>query len=304
MLFAGLAAAQWSAPVLGLVHDAQDRSLRLIQGVPGAARVSQPLATEVDRAWVAPDGRMALVLSGERLSLVKWDGQDYPLSISEWLGRPSAAAWSADASALALHFRSCECVRTVKRPARPEDQPAELATLPAALEDVQTLAMNGDGELVVASNSEGLWRLRPGRMPELIYTASIRFVEFGPGDRLYTLQSDAAIMHAGNVRGEGAVQFEAYPVEFPDTAQLSGFALARDERELIAADGETGQVFAFDLNSGALKGAISAEGPADTLVPLSSRHFVVSAGTASEPARVVETGREMRLFFIPARGEN
>src|SRR5205807_4293609 len=82
------------------------RSLRPIQGVPGAARLGPALAADLDGADAAPNGKFAVTLRAGKVELLtgldSGDITAFPISDAS----SDLISWSADSTVAALYSRA------------------------------------------------------------------------------------------------------------------------------------------------------------------------------------------------------
>lgn len=145
-----------AAPTLGYAYDPEAQTLRAIEGVPGAAALSDPifLETRLTGAAVAPNRRFALARAADRaeLLLVRLDGgtgQAFSTNI------PSGeVAFSPGGSSVAIVTG-----RDVEVWTGLPDAPVRLSSLRPQSDAIAKVAVSDDGSAVVALGGGELWRL-------------------------------------------------------------------------------------------------------------------------------------------------
>ncbi|MDX1984034.1 MAG: hypothetical protein SFV51_27415 [Bryobacteraceae bacterium] len=145
LLGAQVAEVELTAPALGYVLDNSARSLRPIEGVPGAAILGNRvnLNAFVHHAWLSPNRRHALATSEEGgLLVVKLDGGT-GLARAISTDVPLAAAFSPDGTAaVVLAAERFEVWRGLP------DAPVQVSVWPAPSEEIVRLAVSDDGARV------------------------------------------------------------------------------------------------------------------------------------------------------------
>lgn len=297
-----------AGPVTGLVHDPSSQSLRLILGVPGAARLESPLISSVDWASVGPNGRLALALHHGETFLVSYDPATAELTqtpIEGALGAPSLAAWSADSSALTVYSGKSRRLQWIHL--TPYGAFAAPALPLAGLDGAVTALATGKGcsKAAVAVDGGGVFLVDSyASLQPVLPTADAAAIEVGPGCQTIW----AATRQTGEIVQVNLASDEpASEILFADPdrlADVSALALSSNQRRLYVADRASSRLVVFDLASASITSEIALDAPVTALSP-AGRSSVLLLGPRSNPADpfyLVEDSGEPALFFIPAAG--
>lgn len=174
----GQTSGAWSAPNLGYLFDSESRSLRAVQGVPGAASLEGgvPFDAKLESAVVDPSRRYAILrLSEGGLTLVRLAGDPAARAIDS-----SATSVTLSASGDAALFYD------------PESHQAQVWTALAAqpslqreflLDSFQAAAITDDGSLVATAGEAGVRLYDGDRVSTLSASNGIKALTFRRGSR-------------------------------------------------------------------------------------------------------------------------
>lgn len=297
-----------AGPVTGLVHDPSSQSLRLILGVPGAARLESPLVSSVDWASVGPNGRLAIALHHGETFLVSYDPATAELTetpIDGALSAPSLASWSADSSAVAVY--SAESRRLQWIHLTPLGALAAPALPLAGLDGAVTALATGKActKAAVAVEGGGVYLVDPyASLQPVLASAGVAAIAVGPG--CHTIW--AATRQTGEIvqvtLGSGETASEILLSDPDRLADVSALALSSNQRSLYLADRASSRLLVFDLASASIAGEIALDAPVTALAPV-GRSAVLLLGPRSSPGDpfyLLEESGDPALFFIPAAG--
>src|SRR5271165_4728669 len=101
-------------PITGYLFDAPSASVRALSGAPGAALLSAAVASGCDAVWMAPGGRLGLVLKGGALGLANYANDPPSFAVLDPTGGGvDQAAWSPDGQAAVLYSSTLNSLRMV-----------------------------------------------------------------------------------------------------------------------------------------------------------------------------------------------
>jgi len=286
--------------VAGLVYDRPGRSIRPVIGAPGSAYLGEPLARDLEAAWVAPDGDQALALSRGSLYWLEGLSVHSPrwrtLSIGE--GVPALVGWSVDSSAAAVYIP--DRLILVHRAAgvvagfSTESLGGRIITLAIA-----------DDAILAGVEGVGLYRLSAGETPALVARLpEARAILPAGSDRL--LVADRARQEILEVRC-----WREFPEVSPFASAAAGvsdpaaLAASPDGRFLVVASSVGRRVTVFDLASGALIRELQLDFEPTRLEPLGdgASWLLAERRGAGEALEVLTVAGEPAVFFIPAPAE-
>jgi len=217
-----------SAPALGYLYDGHSKSLRAIEGVPGAAAIGEPMLLGVEMEWlvVSPNRRFALghVPGAERLTAVRLDGglgmaQETELAVSRpWYspGGRTVALLSGEGLEVWTGF---------------PDTPRRMHTLAVAgapdSGSWTRVDVSDDGGIALVRTAAGLWRIDEGGAEllgdsfrdALLLRDSHDVVAWEDGQGLLLLRKAKANAREQWLR--------------PEESEATGFALSADERRVL-----------------------------------------------------------------------
>jgi hypothetical protein len=291
-----------TGPVTGFVADAVGRSIRPIEGVPGAARLGAPLrlpfpvgvaaiASRQDYALVTPAGDTRLVLARGLRS-----GSPDPIAIPGAIevsrilvSRSGAAAVVVSASGRMLQFLT----------GLPADPRALAAIDAGALEGgVAALALDDDGSTALLASAGGaIWRARrdDGALDSIAQIPGASSITVIP-------ERDAAAV-AARETGEilllealhGAISVRG--LAGPASGIGPPRALQGLDRATLAVIAGDGRLAALRLESGDIEW-LPAAAPAERFDSLDGSRFVLNHA-GPQPLLVLDAARERFTWFVP-----
>lgn len=315
--------AQTSAirgPVSGFVHDGSTRAVRPVIGIPGAAYLGPAVASGVDFASVAPDGRRALVLSGGTLYFVRGlRSGELRWRILEQRTSADRAAWSPDSRAVAVWSAAAQRLRlwrglgdevpgARRRVTRGTQFRSSRAGSPVApqLDDlgvidgeVTAMAVGANGDVFFATPG-GLYEARENALASLIAQID---------EPAAIAAAESALFVADRARGE--ILEIRYSKGAPDVRLFAGPGRGIDDptalavidggRTLVVAEAEPRRLMFFDTASRDLTGQLQVVIRPTRLVSLTQRLFLLNSRTsASDTLYVLDSSGPPTVYFIPA----
>lgn len=312
LLSADLMQAQsvsWSGPTSGVVYDAPTRSLRPIIGLPGSAYLGESLASELDGAWVAPNGDRAVVLRQGQLSAVADLTQAAPrwMELGLEVSDQSKMAWSGDSSTLLFTTDAGGSLQW----ARWQDGTlnlAERAVLPAgALVSALRCDRTGTSAVLVVQAEAGtaLYTLQPGLDP-------LPLSEVSAGTILAPVQGQEALLAVdGAARrvllvtlSQAAPTVSVLYESADETTTLSGALWNATSHSLFLFDASNHFMNVIDTDSGQTAASTELESDPDALSLLPRPGlYLLSARAKSQQPLYLFDAVSGGIFFVPAPGD-
>jgi hypothetical protein len=297
---------QFALPLSGAIFHSPDRSIRLILGFAGAARLSDPVLDGLDAAFLAPDGARALVTRDGQLLVARELRSGSPLL--ETSGADACAdvvAWSDDSATAAVYCRASGAVRLFRKLnlAAPPDVAA--VDTSSVMGRLVAIAVDPHGSSVAAAfEPGGLWRLQPGEPPRLLGAlAAPVAVAFNPaGDAVFAADREQCqileIRHAAT-----APEMTVFASLPPPECDPSGLAFANQGTRLLLTDTKARTVRAYDLRQRAVTAEILLDFAPTAFLPLISGalYRLNSPEQADEPLYIFNVAQGA-AHFVPAAG--
>ncbi len=306
-LFCTAAVAQ-PLSMAGVLVDHVTRTIRLVVAGEETASAGRPRVREFDAAWAAPDGRTALLSKSGTLYLVRRLDGAIPVW-REFSGQAAAvgrAAWSEDASSLALYLPGEQKLELWKKTSQGELRAAWSADLAAIGERIVSIAVAPDAReaflATQARDSGTLWILKQDQQPRMLM----------PLDRAGEIQWIGGALYVAD-RGRNEVLrytgWDATPrVDTLVTAGHGladpvGFALLAEEKQLLVASAGTSQVLVLDLRSNQLRDPVTLDAPPAKFERLGAAPlFLLDASPASH-ARLFDAAGQRLLAMTAAAAD-
>ncbi len=281
-----------SGPVSGMVFVPEEGAIRPVLGVPGSAWLSDPLASGLDLASVAPDGKRVMVARNGRLYLVSISG----LEVSQWQDAGAAPeglkwiVWNAESSFVAAVSPSAGAVQVYRG-----GELAASCSLPGA---VLSLAVDASGMVAAGVEGEGLYLCRDGAVRLVSRNPRVSAIAI-TGQDLYLADRDLGqLMVIRGYKSEGDATVMA-GVEDP-----VGLAVSADGARLAVASGASRTLTVYDLATATVAQTVELE-----FEPTGANRFsggglwLLNPG-AGGPLQLLELSRAVSVYFVPAgRGD-
>ncbi len=288
---------QLQGPTGGVVYDASAQSIRPILGLAGSAHLGGPVLAGLDGAWVAPNGRSALVLQSGQVALIRdlTNPQASMVSLDGAIPRVTRALWSADSSAAVLGTE-----RLIQRISALDstpliENPIDLA--PRGL--ISALAADSQARKVVAV-TRTLTATRLSLLSEAGETgllsgvqdpSALAFSQDGQDVYVSDRATSQILVFRGVSNGSAGT-----PViqQMPDV-----IGLATTSNRLLVA--RPASVEAFDLSTLALSMEYPLDSAPDTIVPVpgSSSYRLTTPQDSSGILWLFDPGAQPSVFFVP-----
>lgn len=230
------AAVELTTPTLGYIFDEQARTLRAIEGVPGAAAIGNPLhlGAGLDFIAVAPSRSYAFGYEngGDALVVVRLDGNAGARRSSTL---PRARAWfSASGEVAAFDLGE----RAEVWGGLPDD-PRRMGEFSTGGHTADKLLVSDDGGMVALIAGGELFRLTPESAERL--GQGIRDAAFQRGTR------DLLALEGGRLIRFVKAEAEAEETVLTGFEEAVVFAISRDQKQVVVAGAE---ILVADLRTG------------------------------------------------------
>jgi hypothetical protein len=278
------------APLSGYVYNSGSRTLHALHGVPGSAYVGRAIAADLDRAWPAPAGAIAVAVRAEETIVLRGLDQPEP-SVEEGIGllsSPALAAWSPEGAAFALYGNGQVQVVRVTRGRINPDVPVNIDFVG----EIAAIAVNDAGGVAVASGG-GVY-LHAASGSTLLHSSSdIRSLRFGAAGQLYAAAADR-LLRMDTAGGEPSVLVA--------DIRIDAFALSRANGLFYLADAERQALEIYD-SGGNKTGTIHLDRtPSASIQALvhESLFLINAPDDSGRPAIVLQVSENPSVLFVPA----
>ncbi len=304
----GLAAALGSAqasdiggPVAGYTIDGRSHSIRMIEGIPGAARLGAPLSLPfaIGTAAVSAQRDYALVTD------VNGDGHlVLARGLRSGAPRTSALAGAIAPAGISLSDSGAVAVLYGNAPAKVQFVTG-LPDAPQALDPIDIAMLNG-GVLALAADSAGRSALlaaadggiyrTDGRSIQWVVripgAASVAFLPNGDDAVVASTAGEVLLLHG--LSGTLSVRAVA---NASNGIQSARAVRALSDREIAVVDG-AGGLAAIDLENSSVEW-IGLAGAAGRIVPL-DRNLLLLNEVGPQPLLLLDTTNGRAPYFVPA----
>lgn len=295
-----------SGPVSGFVYDAPSRGIRPVVGVAGTAYLGAAVASGLEGAFIAPNGKHAVALREGRMVLLRGlesTAEESDLGAAHYW---EIAAWSPDSSAFAVYSAVTRSVRLLRNlPGEPAwEAPIDVSTLGGVL---SSLAVGQSGRFLVAGirgeAAGGLYWMASGTQPVLL-TTMVHPLGLGfDADGRHFYAADRATNSV--VRLPDLASSSPSGITTASVAEPVGLGISRQGRFLYVAGQGGKSVSVFEaatlrqISETALPALASGVRPLrDNLV------YLLSAPLASGEPYLVLEGHPGAAYFVPAAEED
>jgi hypothetical protein len=296
-------------PISGLVYDPPTRSLRLILGMPGGARISEAVAQDVDWASVSPNCRAALIRRGDEshlLTTTQLGGELVEAPIQGSLDVPNLAVWAEDSTALAVYSESTRSAQWLQI-----DLQGASTETPVGLGDLEgnVTAIAADrksGTIFLAVAGTGVYRLTTGSgAVAVIPLADVSAIAIEPGGGNLWLadRANAQVLQIADPASSG--DSTALIVDAEKLTDISMIGVSSDRKTIYLADRATSQLYLFDRSNQTMAAGPALDVPATSLLPLGrATSLLLGPRSKGEDALfILDETNGPSVFFVPAIGE-
>jgi hypothetical protein len=271
------------------VYNAASRTLHAIRGVPGSAYTGPAIADNLDKAWPAPAGAIAVAVRADKTILLTALDGDEPAADSRLglLSNPSLAKWSPSGKFAVLFAEGQLQVVRVAGGQISAGTPVEVAFLG----NIAGLAVNDTGD-VAAASAAGVYLAGSSGATLLNDAADIIELRFGPRDILYAAASDRLLRVDMASRTADVLIKES---------GISTFAVSHKTGRVYAAGSDDRVIHVYD-GSGAKTGTIPLDRAPATLDALihDSLLLLNPPDADGKPVMALQLSEEPSVVFIPA----
>lgn len=199
-----------TGPVQAFTYDAPTRSIRAVNGFPGAATFGSALLDNIDFASIAPAQNYGIALKGGAYVLVSGLGSKTSLMpLSGIAANPEAVVWSHDGSVAVLYSRSQGWFQTVSGfPASPvAAPPADVSSL-GSLASTAVDATGNNIVIGVTGNDSGIYQAKGAQFTLLAPVANPISLSFSSdAGTVYALDAASGDVIAAGIGGQGLQTF-------------------------------------------------------------------------------------------------
>lgn len=294
---------QFGGPVTGLVYDGPSKSLRWFLGIPGAARLGDAVASDLEWASVAPDGQRALLIHRGALNTTTGDGQ--VTAVAGPVEPPQLACWASNSTAV-VYSASKRTLQWIRFGAGGAiaDTAISLAGVDGTI--VNLAADAASSLAVVAVAGSGAYRVTAAEGPAQLLTATdVAALTLEPGGQTLWVadRGNTQLVEIANPASDATPRTL---IAAPDKlAGLAGIALSSDRKTLYLVTGTARQLYQWDRASATLSDAVALEADAGSIVPLGPFLFLLGVRhQAQDPLYLFQQGPNPGVFFVPAPAGN
>jgi hypothetical protein len=296
-----------SGPVEAITFDAPTRSLRAVNGFPGAASFGPILLDSLDVASVAPRQNYGIVFESGKCFLVSSLGSKTisTIAIAGVTAYPDGIAWSGDGSLAILYSRSASWFQTVA--GFPKAPVAGALVDVSSLGALTAIAADAAGQQIVVAVSgdkSGVYQASGGQFTLLSSMAKPVSLSFSSdGQTLYALNAPTAAATA-------SVTAVALPSRGLQTLALPGitnpiaiqsFEDSQNRQLLYIAGGTDRMVRILDVSSQQILMDVALSFQPTGLDPFGSSSFVLaSRSTSANPLWLFAVAPQPGAYFVPA----
>jgi hypothetical protein len=282
--------------------DEQSRSIRPLVGPGGAARLDDPVISEIDFASVSPTGLAAIVRRDEEWAWIdKLDGAQTSLAIA-MPTEPLMIRWAGQAPCAAVYSEPTQTVWKICAGGDAVQQSGPLY-LGAGFAGLDSMEMSGDGSSLIgiASSEAGATLLYARDLSGWIVVDQLP----AGGAAVFRRQSHSLLV-ADRARGQLREMplrsgWPAWNGRTVELAEIEGDLVAILEggsRDLVAVLDEGMQASLYSLESGLLR-----KQPLDAQlsrpIPLDQGRYLAAPVDPRGTLQLFDMNREEIVFFVP-----
>lgn len=293
-----------SAPVSGVLVDDATASIRPLVGNTSSAHTGDASVSELQYALAAPDGRTALVVRDDRISVIRRVQTQLPVwrNLTEERVRVDRAVWSQDSNALAIYDAAQAKIFFWKN-AQTDPAPAGIFDMSQFPNAPTSLALDPEARFVFGMFKEregaSLVVIPVGGAAQTLLTLGRPGAMFLSGGTLYIADRGRAEVYALSNWTTG-LALRTVVAAGNGIKDPAGIALSPDGKQLYVADAGSRQVIAFELGSSAQKAAVQLDFPPTRMDLIAGGSlFMLDKGSRGEsPAQFLQAP-DMQVFQVP-----
>ncbi len=293
-----------SAPVSGVLVDDATASIRPLIGGTGSARAGDASVSDVQFALAAPDGRTALVVRDDRVSVVRRVQTQMPVwrDLTEEPVAVDRAVWSQDSNALAIYDAAQATIFFWKN-VQSDTAPAGRFDMSQFPNPPATMALDPEARFLFATFREhegaSLVVIPVGGTAQTLLTLSRPGAMFLSDGTLYIADRGRAEVYALSNWTTG-FSLRTVVAAGNGISDPAGIALSQDGKQLYVADAGSRQVLAFELGSSAQKAAVQLDFRPTRMDPIAAGSlFLLDKGHAGEKPAEVLQAPDLQVVHVP-----
>ena len=278
-------------------------------GDTGSAHAGDASVSDVQFALAAPDGRTALVVRDDRISVIRRVQTQLPVwrGLTEERVRVDRAVWSQDSNALAIYDAAQAKIFFWKN-AQSDPAPAGQFDMSQFRNAPASLALDPEARFVFATfpekkglESEGasLVVIPVGGAAQTLLTLSKPGAMFLSGGILYIADRGRAEVYALSNWTTG-LTLRTVVTAGNGITDPAGIALSPDGKQLYVADAGSRQVIAFELGSSAQRAAVQLDFPPTRMDLIAGGSlFMLDKGRSGETPAELLQAPDLQVFRVP-----
>ena len=279
-----------AGPVSGVVFDAKAKSLRPMLGVPGASYLGNAVATGLDIAAVSPDGKLALGVGADGLSMIVLDGGFAAArqAIAKDLTSADLIAWSRDSKTAAIYSEAADSITFI-------NENREVATARAE-GTVTVLAVSGDEAAIAVGGELSVVSARGRRLVTRL--GSISAIAIAGAD-LYLADREAEQVFAiRGYRDQGAPELLASAGR--GVADPVALAVSANGKSLWIAGGMSKSLYRVDAAAGSVDATLPLDFEPSRLEAMGGMFLLNARFAAGDSFELLAGGDNPAVYFVPA----
>lgn len=289
-------------PIQAFTYDAPTRSIRAVNGFPGAASFGPALIDNLDFASVAPLQNYGIVLKGGAYVLMSGLGSSTSsLQISGIAANPEAVVWSQNGSVAVLYSRSQSWFQIVS--GLPASPMAAAQVDVSSLGPLASIAVDATGANVVVGvtgNSGGIYQAKGAQFMLLAALRNPVSLSFSSvGETVYALDGASNDVIAA-VIGNQAVQTFAL-TGMTNPVAIQAVVDSQNRQVLYIAGGTDRLLRVLDIATQQTLSETALPVVPTTIGQLASASFVVAPRAQStDPLWLFANTPQPGAYFVPA----
>lgn len=303
VLHSGLEAqTSLSGPVQAFTYDAPTRSIRPVNGFPGAASFGPALMDNIDFASIAPEQTYGILLKGGAYAVVSGLASKTNLTpLSGISANPEAVAWSQNGSVAVLYSRSQSWIQSISGfPANPAAAPQVDAS---SLGNLASVAIDSTGSNIVVGvqgNNAGLYQVKGTQFSLLASTPNPISLSFSSdGKTVYALDGTTGDVVAAGISAPAVQTIALAGITNP--VAIQALTDSQNRQVLYIAGGTDRLLRVLDIATQQTLSETALPFEPTTIGQLASTSFVLAPRTLSTaPLWLFANNPQPGAYFVPA----